>query len=97
MARLAGVSQPTVSRALRNLPGTSPETRHGCCGRRTVVVRAQRHGPRALDQLNRRVAVVSAELDNPYYPELVEPLLRELARLGMRTVLVTGAERDPTG
>ena len=27
VARLASVSQPTVSRALRNLPGTSPETR----------------------------------------------------------------------
>ncbi|MGW0585000.1 LacI family DNA-binding transcriptional regulator [Streptomyces sp. NPDC002920] len=34
VARRAGVSQPTVSRALRNLPGTSQETARECSGRR---------------------------------------------------------------
>jgi LacI family transcriptional regulator len=90
VARLAGVSQPTVSRALRNLPGVSPVTR-------TRVVDAARQlsyipsdsGRTLSTRVSRRVAVVAPELDNPYYPQLIEPLRRELAQEGLRTVLVT--------
>jgi LacI family transcriptional regulator len=42
--------------------------------------------------VNRRIAVVAPELNNPYYPQLIEPLRRELALRGLRTVLVTGLE-----
>jgi LacI family transcriptional regulator len=45
----------------------------------------------------RRIAVVSEELTNPYYPELVEPLRRELARHDLRTVLITQTEHGPVG
>lgn len=98
VARLAGVSQPTVSRALRNIPGTSPETRA------RVVQAAQElsyipsdSGRNLSAQSTKRVAVVSEELTNPYYPELVEPLRRQLATLGYRTVLATDTSDGPIG
>lgn len=90
VARLAGVSQPTVSRALRNLPGTSAETR-------TRVIEAARalsyipsdSGRVLSSRRTQRIAVVSEALTNPYYPELVEPIRRHLAKRGYRTVLVS--------
>ena len=89
VARLAGVSQPTVSRALRNLPGASPETR----ARVMAAARELSYIPSASGRVlstsrTRRVAVVVEELTNPYYPQLVEPLRRELAEHGLRMVLV---------
>jgi DNA-binding LacI/PurR family transcriptional regulator len=98
VARLAGVTQPTVSRALRNLPGVSPETRERVLAAARELSYVPSDMGRALStRLNRRVAVVAPELDNPYYPQLVEPLRRELDARGMRTVLLTGEERDPSG
>ena len=45
---------------------------------------------RALStRTTRRVGVVSAELGNPFYPALLEPLHDALAELGYRTILVT--------
>lgn len=93
VARLAGVSQPTVSRALRNLPGTSPATRQRVLDAARALSYVPSDSARALStRVNRRVAVVSSELDNPYYPQLVEPTRRELARHGYRTVLITRAD-----
>ncbi len=98
VARLAGVTQPTVSRALRNLPGVSPGTRTRVLEAAHELSYVPSDMGRALStQLNRRVAVVAPELDNPFYPQLVEPLRRELERFGMRTALLTGEERDPDG
>lgn len=98
IARLAGVSQPTVSRALRNLPGVSPETRARVVAAAEELSYTPSDKGRALStRLNRRVAVVAPELDNPYYPQLVEPLRQHLERRGMRTSLVTGVERGPDG
>jgi LacI family transcriptional regulator len=98
VARLAGVSQPTVSRALRNLPGASPETR----ARVMAAARELSYIPSASGRVlstsrTRRVAVVVEELTNPYYPQLVEPLRRELAEHGLRMVLVAHTERGPVG
>ena len=98
VARLAGVSQPTVSRALRNLPGASPETR----ARVMAAARELSYIPSASGRVlstsrTRRVAVVVEELTNPYYPQLVEPLRRELAEHGLRMVLVTHTEQGPVG
>ena len=98
VARLAGVSQPTVSRALRNLPGASAETR----ARVMAAARELSYIPSASGRVlstsrTRRVAVVVEELTNPYYPQLVEPLRRELADRGLRMVLVTQTERGPVG
>jgi LacI family transcriptional regulator len=89
VARLAGVSQPTVSRALRNLPGASPATRDRVLAAARELSYVARDAGRVLStQRTRRVAVVAAEMSNPYYPELVEPIRRRLADQGYRIVVV---------
>jgi LacI family transcriptional regulator len=89
IAREAGVSQPTVSRALRGDPRVAPAT--------VALVRrtARRLGyvPDAAAQslITRRtgtVAIVVADITNPFYPELVEALHDDLGRTGHRTVLL---------
>lgn len=90
VARRAGVSQPTVSRALRNLPGTSPSTRARVLAAAAELSYVVSDSARVLSTTRtRRIAVVSEELTNPYYPELVEPLRRRLSEHDLRTVLVT--------
>lgn len=90
VARLAGVSQATVSRALRNLPGTSPEARVAVLAAAEALNYLPSDSGRALStRRTRRIAVVAAELTNPYYPELVEPLRQALLAHDLRTVLVS--------
>jgi LacI family transcriptional regulator len=98
VAKLAGVSQPTVSRALRNLPGTSPQTRERVLRAAQRLAYVPSDSARSLSTTRtRRIAVVSEDLTNPYYPELVEPLRRHLARHELRTVVVTDAEHRTVG
>jgi LacI family transcriptional regulator len=91
VARLAGVSQPTVSRALRDDPRVAEATR------RRVREAATRLGYVASDlgrslatRATRQVAMV-ADLRNALYPTLVEPLHDRFAEHGYRMVLL--AER----
>lgn len=95
VAQLAGVSQPTVSRALRNLPGTSAQTRARVrrAAEELSYVTSDR-GRSLSTSSTSRIAVVSEELTNPYYPELVEPLRVALARSGFQVVLVTEPPAD---
>lgn len=88
VARLAGVSQSTVSRALRASPTVSANTR------RRVVEAAQRLNyvvsdvGRSLATRSRmQVGMVTSELTNPFYPHLVAPAQEELQRAGYRMVL----------
>ncbi|ODU05956.1 MAG: LacI family transcriptional regulator [Pseudonocardia sp. SCN 72-86] len=98
VARRAGVSQPTVSRALRNLPGTSPETRRKVRQAAEDLSYIPSDSARALStRSTRRIAVVSEELTNPYYPQLVEPLRRLLAERDLRTVVITDSEHRSIG
>jgi LacI family transcriptional regulator len=95
VAKAAGVSQPTVSRAMRDMPNISVATKE----RVRQVARQLGYVPsdagRALStRTTKRVAVVSAELTNPYYPELIEPLRVALGARGFRTVLVADAASD---
>jgi LacI family transcriptional regulator len=51
---------------------------------------------RALStQTSGRIGIVSAELSNPFYPAIIEPVHDELARLGFRTILVTDRGYEP--
>ncbi|MEV0593505.1 LacI family DNA-binding transcriptional regulator [Nonomuraea cavernae] len=98
VAQLAGVSQPTVSRALRNVPGISPETRERVMRAARELAYIPSEAGRTLSmRTTRRIAVVTEELTNPYYPELVEPLRRHLARHDFRTVVVTDNVEGPIG
>jgi LacI family transcriptional regulator len=89
IAREAGVSQPTVSRALRGDPRVAPATAA------LIEATARRLGyvPHAAARTlsTRRtgtVAIVVADITNPFYPELVEALHEELGRAGYRSVLL---------
>jgi LacI family transcriptional regulator len=89
IAREAGVSQPTVSRALRGDPRVAPATA-------ALVERtARRLGyvpDAAAKTLSTRrtgtVAIVISDITNPFYPELLEALHDELGRAGYRSVLL---------
>ncbi|MET3806361.1 LacI family transcriptional regulator [Nakamurella sp. UYEF19] len=91
VARLAGVSQPTVSRALRQDSQVSAATRE------RVRIAAEQLGyvpselGRSLSTMSTRQIAMVADLDNPLYPQLVGPLHDAFAAKGFRMVLL--AER----
>ena len=95
VARLAGVGQPTVSRALRGLPGVSAKTRAAVLQAAKDLGYLPSDSGRTLStRVTRRVAVVSEELVNPYYAHLMESLRLSLAEHGYRTVLISDALGD---
>jgi LacI family transcriptional regulator len=90
IAREAGVSQSTVSRALNGDPRVSPDTRA------TVqeVARRLRYLPNAAARslIMRRtdtIGILIPEIRNPFYPELVDVLHDEFALSSFKTVLLT--------
>ena len=95
VARLAGVSQSTVSRALRNLPNITPATRAKVARAATELRYVPLQSGRSLStRITGRIAVVSEALTNPFYPELLEPLRQRLAERGYQTVLISDHEDD---
>jgi LacI family transcriptional regulator len=89
IAREAGVSQSTVSRTLRRDPRVDPATAE----RVLEVARRLGYAPNTsarslVTRRTRTVAVVVADITNPFYPELVEALHDDLGRAGYRTVLL---------
>ena len=98
VARAAGVSQSTVSRALRGDPRVREETR------RRVDQAARRLGyvPNSLaaglvSRSTRTVAVIVSDLTNPFFPALLTPVYDELQLMGYRVVLFTERTDIPTG
>lgn len=90
VAKAAGVSQSTVSRALRGDPSIAADTI------RRVVATAAELGyvpsERARDlstRTTRRIAML-VDLDNPLWSLLVSRLYDELAELGYRLTLIAG-------
>lgn len=95
VARRAGVSQPTVSRALRGLPGVSDGTRRRIEDAAESLGYLPSHAGRALvTRRTKRVGIVVADLTNPFYPHLVAPLLDRFARAGYRSVLFAEDEDE---
>jgi LacI family transcriptional regulator len=88
IAREAGVSQTTVSRALRRDPRVDP----GTAARIVEVAQRMGYAPNAsarslVTQRTGTVAVVVADITNPFYPQLVEALHEQLGRAGYRMIL----------
>jgi LacI family transcriptional regulator len=88
VARRAGVSQPTVSRALRGDPRVAEATRE------RVMLAASELGyvaselGRSLRTRTARQIAMVADLRNALYPTLVEPLHDRFAEHGLRMVLL---------
>ena len=90
VARLAGVSQPTVSRALSDHPRVSEATKM----RVREAAKALGYAPNAIGRAlstgrSTRIGLVVTDLENQFYPHLVAPLHRELEALGHELVLIT--------
>lgn len=93
VARLAGVSQPTVSRAMRGDQRVSEATRERVQRAADALNYVPSEVGRSLStRSTKRIGVLVSDLTNPFYPHLVGPLHDELERLGYRMMLF--AERS---
>jgi LacI family transcriptional regulator len=96
VARLAGVSQPTVSRALRDNPKVSEETRQRVRAAAKALGYVPSETGRALSSgRTRRIGLLLTDLENQFYQYLIAPMHRELEALGYQLVLQT--ETSDTG
>ncbi|MFI5658555.1 LacI family DNA-binding transcriptional regulator [Streptomyces sp. NPDC051684] len=90
VAKLAGVSQPTVSRALRDDSRVSQATREKVKRAAQALNYVPSEAGRTLStRATRRVGVIVTDMTNPFYPHVVAPLHDELQRLGYRMMLLT--------
>jgi LacI family transcriptional regulator len=96
VARLAGVSQPTVSRALRNSPKVSEDTKRRVREAATALGYVPSETGRALSSgRTRRIGLLLTDLENQFYPHVIAPMHRELEALDYQLVLQT--ESSDTG
>ncbi len=91
VARLAGVSQPTVSRALRQDSQVSAATRARVAAAAASLGYVPSELGRSLSTRSTRQIAMVADLDNPLYPRLVGPLHDAFNANNFRMVLL--AER----
>ena len=96
VARLAGVSQPTVSRALNDSPKVSEDTKR----RVREAALALGYAPSAIGRAlstgrSTRIGLVVTDLDNQFYSYVIAPMHDELGSTGYELVLVT--ESDESG
>lgn len=96
VARLAGVAQTSVSRALRGVPGVSPATRERIQAAATQLGYTPSEIGRSLvTQSTRTIGILVTDLSSVFYPHLIGPLHEEATELGYRTVVFTdGVESD---
>lgn len=88
VARLAGVSQATVSRVISSATSTAPETRLKVQAAMEALGYVPHAGAQAMKtRRTRTVGVVVKDITNPFYPEVLDELTRELDRAGYRVVL----------
>jgi LacI family transcriptional regulator len=84
------VTQPTVSRALRDDPRVAPKTAARIKEAALRLGYVPHSAARSLvTKRSGNVAVLVAELNNPFYPELLEVLHSELDSLGLHAVLLS--------
>ncbi len=90
VARLAGVSQPTVSRALSDDPRVARATRQRV--RRAAIELGyvpSRRGRSLSTRRTGQIAVVVSELSNPFYMQTIACIYDALEALGQRMVVLT--------
>lgn len=94
VARLAGVSQPTVSRALRGDGRIADATRARIERAAKELGYVPSELGRSLSTLSTRQIAMVADLENPLYPSLVGPLHDRFAEHGYRMVLLAARGDD---
>jgi len=94
VARLAGVSQPTVSRVLSGSTRISGATRMRVLEAMDALGYVPHAGAQAMrTSLTHTLGVVVDDVTNPFYAEVIDELTRELDAAGNRVVLWnSGAE-----
>ncbi len=96
VARLAGVSQPTVSRALRDDARVSDETKSRVRDAARLLGYVPSEAGRALSSgRTRRIGLLLTDVDNQFYSHIIAPVHRELEQLGYQLMLHTeSADND---
>lgn len=96
VARLAGVSQPTVSRALRDDPRLSDETRRRVLEAATALqyVPSQR-GRSLATRSTGQIGIVVTDLGNPFYLQVLDELHHALRKTELRMLVLT-PDKDGT-
>lgn len=88
VARLAGVSQPTVSRALRDDPRVSAETKRRVRDAANLLGYVPSDAGRALSSgRTRRIGLLLTDLSNHFYSHIISPIHRELESQGYQLML----------
>ena len=96
VALAAGVSQPTVSRALRGDPRVAPATRERVAAAAAELGYVLSERGRSLStRRTQRVGVVVDDLGNPFYLQLLDTLHDDLERSGQRMLVFTPHRNDP--
>ncbi|MDO8210290.1 LacI family DNA-binding transcriptional regulator [Conexibacter sp. CPCC 206217] len=96
VARLAGVSQPTVSRALRDDPRVSQRTRERVREAAAALgYVASRRGRSLSTRTTGQVALVTGQLANPFYSEATKHLHAALTAAGHGVELLTELPDGP--
>ncbi len=90
VARLAGVSQPTVSRALRDDPRVSNATKKQVREAAKLLGYVPSEAGRSLSSgRTRRIGMLVTDLDNQFYWQIIAPVHRALEKRGYRLMLHT--------
>lgn len=90
VAKLAGVSQPTVSRALTDHPRVSEATKKRVRDAALALGYSTNAIGRALSVgRSDRIGLVVTDLENQFYANMIAPLHRELEQHGHELVLIT--------
>ena len=96
VARLAGVSQSTVSRALHESDLITRATRDRVRQAAIELGYVPSQRARALStRRSQRVGVLVTELGNPFYMALLDPIHDALQEHGYRTALLTDDAHSP--
>ncbi|WP_435748788.1 LacI family DNA-binding transcriptional regulator [Microbacterium sp. PMB16] len=97
VARLAGVSQPTVSRALRDDSRVSEATKVRVREAAQLLGYVPSEAGRALSSgRTRRIGLLLTDLDNQFYSHIIAPVHRELEALGYQLMLHTESADNDT-
>lgn len=88
VAQLAGVSQATVSRAMSSSSRISAATKARVLAAMETLEYVPHAGAQAMKtQRTNTIGVVVADITNPFYPEVLDELTRELDAAGYRVVI----------